>query len=286
MMAALLLLLGPAAGPAVFYTAPADATKRDAASHVFPRHDVGAVVYAAVDEANLRSAPAVEAPVVTVLTLGTPVTVQEVRDGVDTIEARVDTWYRVTTAGADGGTVEGFLFGAALTPLRFVADLDEDGEAETATVSMGWDYQVRVRVLEPAVSGKDRVASASIEPAGGAFLGVVGGTATADLVPARTAGLPLVHLYSAPEACADNLDAWLSYRSPGRGKPGKLRVALEAHGMLDPPVFSRISVTWDRKRKGATLIRTNDEESEEGKPIKSVTRTRYRLRQGVYVEQK
>jgi hypothetical protein len=103
----------------------------------------------------------------------------------------------------------------------------------------------------------------------------------ADLLPAREAGIPLVHVYSGVEACADYGESWASYTSPARSKPGMAHLALQQTGLQDPPSCSTFRVKFDGKRKLAVVTREEDACREDGGKPK-VEETRWVLVDGVY----
>lgn len=247
-----------------------------------------ASLFVGVDEANLRESPAADAAVVTTLPLGAAVQVLKRGEQRLKVGEYVNHWYRVTYVDPKGTPSTGWLFGNTLTPFRFEGDFDGDGEQEVATVVMSADFKIRVRVLEPNVKPPRRVSSVDVTPAGQAYLSVKGGPATAKLVPAKTAGLPLVQVDSAPEACGDFSTAYVSYTVPGnkKGVLGKAKVALELGGLSDPPVHSSFKVSFQPKQKGLTVARTNSEEDESGKELQTTERTKYKLADGVFTEVK
>jgi hypothetical protein len=297
------LVLSQAPEPELHYTAPsvqegADASKRALDSYDFTQFEPTgkqASLYVGVDEANLRESPAADAAVVATLPLGAAVQVLKRGEERLKVGEYVNHWYRVTymdTKGTpDRGDDEprnGWLFGNTLTPFRFEADFDGDGEQEVATVVMSGDFKIRVRILEPNVKPPRRVSSVDVVPAGQAYLSVDGGPAKVKLVPSKTAGLALVQVDSAPEACGDFSTAYVSYTVPGnkKGVLGKAKVALELGGLSDAPNFSSFKVSFQPKQKGLTVVRTNTEEDESGKELKTTERTKYTLSDGVFSEVK
>ncbi|MFP2906811.1 SH3 domain-containing protein [Pyxidicoccus sp. 3LFB2] len=297
------LVLSQSPEPAIHYTAPsleegADPAKRTLDGYDFTQFEPTgkqANLYVGVDEANLRESPAADAPVVFTLPLGAAVQVLKRNPERLKVGEYVNHWYRVTymdTKGtpdrADDEPRNGWLFGNTLTPFRFEGDFDGDGEQEVATVVMSADFKIRVRILEPNVKPPRRVSSVDITPAGQGYLSVNGGPAKAKLVPAKTAGLALVQVDSAPEACGDFSTAYVSYTVPGgkKGVLGKAKVALELGGLSDSPNFSSYKVSFQPKQQGLTVVRTNTEEDEAGKELKTTERTQYKLSDGVFSEVK
>ncbi|NMO15337.1 SH3 domain-containing protein [Pyxidicoccus fallax] len=295
------LVLSQAPAESIHYTAPAseeEGAKPAADGYDFTvweptgkqaKHFIG------VDEANLRETPTADGPVVTTLPLGANVRVLERGQERQKVGEYVNHWYRVEyfdTKGTpdtnDDAPVRGWVFGNTLTPFRFEADFDGDGELEVATVVMSADFKIRVRVLEPNVKPPRRVSSVDLTPSGQGYLSVKGGPATVRLVAAKTAGLPLVQVDSAPEACGDFSTGYVSYTVPGnkKGVLGKAKVALELAGLSDAPNYSEYKVSFQPKQKGLTVVRTNTEEDESEKTTKTTERTRYKLVDGVFSEVK
>jgi hypothetical protein len=114
-----------------------------------------------------------------------------------------------------------------------------------------------------------------LTPAGEALLGLRGGNVNAVLVPGNLAGLPLIRLDSRPEACGD---FWIAYVSHLQ-RPTRTAIAIQAHGMSDPPVNSGVEVTFEPSTKRATLVRTNDD----GESPVRTTKTLLTLVGGVFV---
>ncbi|HZI11198.1 MAG TPA: SH3 domain-containing protein [Myxococcus sp.] len=252
-------------------------------------------LFVGVDEANLRQSASADAAVVTTVPLGAAVRVLERGKERLKVGEYVNHWYSVeyvdtqgTPAPGDDQRFSGWLFGNTLTPFRFEADLDGDGEKEVATVVMSADFKVRVRVLEPNVKPPRRVSSVDTVPAGQAYLGVDGGQARVTLVPAKKAGVALLQVDSSPEACGDYSTNYVSYTVPGRKKGvlGRAKVALELNGLSDPPTLSTFEVSFQSKKQGLTVVRSNSEEmDDEGNPTKETReRTRYALKDGVYMQ--
>ena len=119
-----------------------------------------------------------------------------------TVDGLINNWYTV----AGGARV----FGGALTPFRFWADLDGDGKPEIATVSFAPDFQIRVRI---------GTSELLMRAAGGAYLSQRGGNASATLE--TVLGVPMLKVGSHPEACSDYFNTYVSYAN------GKAQVALE-----------------------------------------------------------
>ncbi|QSQ23427.1 SH3 domain-containing protein [Pyxidicoccus parkwayensis] len=270
----------------------ADPAKRALDSYDFTQFEPSGKtehLYVGVDEANLRQTAAADGAVVTTLPLGAAVRVLERAPERLKVGEYVNHWYHVEYVDPQGNKVlTGWLFGNTLTPFRFEGDFDNDGEQEVATVVMSNDFKIRVRVLEPNVKPPRRVSSVDIVPAGQAYMSVDGGAAKVTLVPAKTAGLALVQVDSAPEACSDYSTTYVSYTVPGnkKGVLGKAKLALEVSGLSDPPNISSYKVTFQPKQQGLTVVRTNSEEDESGKEVKTTERTKYKLADGVFSEVK
>jgi hypothetical protein len=283
-MVLLVLMSGPTQ---LSYSAP-EAPDAPVADYEITEWKAGDVLYVANDEANLRAAASAEAVVAATLPLGARVQVAEVATERVRVQDRVDRWYRVEATLADGRTAAGFLFGNVLTPYRFAADFDGDGEEEIATVGFTADFQIRVRFLEPAVKGKQRVAWVDARPTGGAYVSRRGGNVSASLVPATVAGIALVKLESRIEACGDYGDYYVSYTAAAprktRGAPGKAQLALSLFGLSDPPSSSSFKVKFLPKQRQAVVDRKTSSEDEEGKEVVEKSVQRYALQAGVFVE--
>ncbi|WP_223755189.1 SH3 domain-containing protein [Myxococcus sp. RHSTA-1-4] len=240
-----------------------------------------ASLFVGVDEANLRGAPAADAAVITPLPLGAAVRVLERGKDRQKVGEYVNHWYRVeymdtkgTPGAGDDAPVSGWLFGNILTPIRIEADLDGDGEQEVATAVMSADFKVRVRVLEPNLKPPHRVSSVDLSPG---FLGVA-----ANLVPAKTAGLPLVKVESVAETCANAITAYVSYTVPGnkKGVLGNAKLALELNVMEGTGTSYELS--FQPKQKGLTVVWTNTGEDESEQTKAKSRREWYRLEDGVF----
>jgi hypothetical protein len=300
MTPALLLSLVLAQSPSLEYASSpreAPAQPRALDSYTFTEFEPSqkADLYVGVDEANLRQSAAADAPVVATLPLGAAVRVLDQGSERLRVGEYVNHWYSVeyvdtkgTPAPGDDQRFTGWLFGNTLTPFRFEADFDGDGEKEVATVVMSADFKVRVRVMEPNVKPPRRVSSVDTPPAGQSYLNVSGGRAEVKLVPAKKAGVALLQVDSLPEASGDYSTHFVSYTVPGKKKGvlGKVKVALELNGLSDPPALSTFEVSFQAKTQGLTVVRSNSEEmDDEGNPTKQTKeRTRYALKDGVYMQ--
>ena len=271
-----LLLLLTAAPDRVRYSKPEGPAEPTPESVALVRWQAGDRAFIAVDEANLRSAASAVAPALARLAMGS--TVQVVRAHGEPVreQDRVDLWYEVTV-----GAQKGFVFGNVLTPFAFVDDLDGDAEKEIATVAMTADFKIRVRVLDPSVTGTSRVTWLDLEPTGGAYVSRTGGDAVAALVPKAQAGASLVRVEASVEACADYRHSWVSYTATA-GKLGALKVALQESGLSDPPVTAEFKVKFSPGK--AVVVRTSQNDEEEG--AGQTTTARFTLKDGVFVEDK
>jgi hypothetical protein len=243
----------------------------------------GATVYLGVDEANLRGSAVADGAVVQTLMLGTGVKVLEAGPRVKVGEY-ANHWYRVAVQGAGQPGATGWVFGNTLTPFRFEADLDGDGELEVATLVMSNEFKARVRVLEPNVAPPRRVSSVDVSVASSVYGEGQGGPASLKLVPAKKAGVALLEVASAPERCGDFVTSYVSYTVPGnkKGVLGKAKLALELPGLMDPPNESTFKVSFQASAKRLTVARTSVEEEEEGDGRKVTERELYQWQDGVF----
>jgi hypothetical protein len=221
-------------------------------------------VFTATHAARLREKPDPEAPLVAELPFGSEVKILSPASDEVTVKDRTDRWYRVASEGKAG-----YLFGNVLTTARFEDDFDGDGVKELASVAFTADFKIRVRFFEPKEKTETWV---DVEPAGGAFLGLTGGYAYPDALGKAKAGLPLVHVDSHVEACADFADFWVSYTG------GKAQLAMTLRGIADPPAMASYQVEF---QKGLAVVKREQAE-EEDKPPKKWTE-RWVLDGGVFV---
>ncbi|GMU09402.1 SH3 domain-containing protein [Corallococcus caeni] len=283
----------PASDAVLEYSAPlAEAGAPAPEDFEFTAFTAGQQVYLGVDEANLRASAAADAGVVKTLMLGTPVRVLKAGTRARVGEY-VNTWYQVAVVDAKAAPgsapVSGWVFGNTLTPFRFEADLDGDGEMEVATVVMSNEFKARVRVLEPNVKPPRRVSSVDVAVASTNYGSGQGGPVKVTLVPAKQAGVTLLQLDSTPERCGDYVTSYVSYTG-SNGKPGvlgKAKLALELGGLMDPPNMSSFEVSFQPAAKRALVVRTNEEEAEEeGEPQKVTEREVYQWKDGVFAQAK
>ncbi|WP_233592003.1 SH3 domain-containing protein [Corallococcus sp. AB011P] len=282
----------PASDAVLEYSSPlTEESAPDPEGFSFTAFTAGQTLYLGVDEANLRASAAADAGVVRTLMLGTPVRVLKAGARA-TVGEYINTWYQVAVVDAKAAPgaapVTGWVFGNTLTPFRFEADLDGDGEMEVATVVMSNEFKARVRVLEPNVKPPRRVSSVDVAVASTDYGGGRGGPVTVTLVPAKEAGVTLLQLDSAPERCGDFVTSYVSYTG-SNGKPGvlgKAKLALELGGLMDPPSESTFTVSFQAAAKRALVVRTSVEEEEEGKPRKVTEREVYQWKDGVFAQAK
>jgi hypothetical protein len=194
---------------------------------------------------------------------GASVTVEEVGERAR-VGARVNRWYTVRIAGDRKR-----MFGGELTPFAFTTDLDGDGKPEVVAVTFTDDFQIAVQIGASTVK---------LRAAGGAFLSQKGGNASASVVDASVAGLPLLRVDSRPEACADYSETYVSFAG------GQAKIALALSGLADPPVHSTPSVKFNPKTRTAVVTQTNSQEDDNGRTHTKKIVTRYRLAGGVFVE--
>jgi hypothetical protein len=238
----LLLLLASllaAAEVSIAYNAREDGQTRARTFEVTDWSSVPRVWTAALG-ARLREKPATDAPVSAELPFGAPVQVLEAVSA-EPVAAfgRSDRWYRVATEGKAG-----YLFGDALTSARFEDDFDGDREPELATVAFTADFKIRVRFFEPKTKTETFI---DLEPAGGAYLSMQGGYAYPEALKRSVAGLPLVHVGSHVEACADFVDYWVSYD----GSAPKL--AMRQAGLTDFPSNFTYKVEFQPAKRRALV---------------------------------
>lgn len=259
--------------PPYVYARPDAADPAALDAYQLPGWPARTVLYAVAADVNVYDAPGGKR--VGVLGFGDPVKVEEAGARARVAD-RVEQWYRVS------GAHPGWVFGGDLTPFRWEADLDGDGEAEIATAAWRSDFSVRVRVFEPNLRAGSTM-QIDVESAGGAYLSQQGANLEADLIPASKAGTALIHLHVGVEACADFRDDWISYTSPGPVKIGSERVALSLGGVMDPPSVSTFEVEFSGKRKTAYV--TWHRATAEGQEP-SVETERYVLRDGEFLKEK
>ena len=275
------LLLAPllaafaAAPPTLTYSVPQGDGVKALTDYQFNRYEAKDVVYVATPHTFLYPEGRAAAEPGREVVPGTKVTIGAVGATAESLEGRVNVWYEVTSPVGTG-----WIHGGRLTPYAWVADLDQDGEDELATVVFGDDFNLRVLVIEPNVRAGGE-SWLDLDSAGGAYISQHGGDATVELLKAGVAGIPLLHVYSGVEACADFADYWVSYRSPGPARLGTLRTALALSGLMDPPSSSTYEVKFTAKRSLADVTRTTGEHG----AAEQVERARYRLVNGVYKQE-
>lgn len=258
--------------PRLVYAVPADADPKSAE----PRRatwEVKQRLYVAGTSGALLEAPGAGGKVRARLETGTAVQVVEVGSVVDRVAGRMDGWYRV-----EAGERAGWMHGSELTPFAWRDDFDGDGGEEVVTVYMEPAFAIRVLVYEPDLKAGQH-SWLDLDPAGQAYLSVRGGEAEAEHLKEKVASIPLVHVHSGPEACSDYSDWWVSYRSPGPGRMGLLRIALETSGVADPPVFQTPVVELSGSRKIAVVTTTTVSDEGQEPTVQKVT---WKLIDGVY----
>jgi hypothetical protein len=277
MAPALLLTLLLSQPKILLYAAHGDPS--DLASYDVSTWEPGHRLFIAVDQASLHEEPQEESPVAASLALGTPVTVKQRAGERVRVMDRVDYWYPVEAKGANGKPVTASAFGNLLTPLRFEADLDGDGEKEIATVAMTANLKIRVRILEPKLGPNERVANLDLDPPGAS-----GGSVKGSVVDAKKAGVALLMIESASEADGSSFKAFLSYVVPkhARGTPGLLKESLKLGELVVPPIVVRHAVSFDRRKRQLISVETHKGEQKSGKTVK--IRRVYQWEDGVYTE--
>lgn len=245
----------------------------------------GQRLYVAGHEVNLRAAASTDAPVVTELDLGTPVVVKALlADGVD-VGGRTGRWYAIEV---EGSGKQGALFGGVLTPARIEADLDEDGEAEIAVLTWGWEQHKVIRIREPALQGASAVTQLDL----GQTFDIDGPQEEqwAGITTAAETGLPLLKLHTpGREMCGSgSATHYISYRSAGPGTLGTLREAIRGHAYADAPIYDLVELSWEPKARAVTAKHTTytGEVDEGGDGEEKVTVTRHVLREGVFEAEK
>ncbi len=270
----------------LIYSGPERIEKAGIGQFEFNKVAKGAELFVASHNANLREKPGVESAVVAILPMATRVKVLKPSSGPTSVSGKVDRWYEVEVLDGPARGERGHLFGMLLTPAAWVIDLDGDGEDEIVTAAFASNFEIRIRIREPEVDEPDSV-SLDVRSAGGAFAQRKGGRARVSVLPRAKAGIALIQVHAYVEACADYATHWISYSVPGR-KPGVLgepKLALTQGGIADSPVHSDYAVTFDPAKRTAVVVRTNKEEGEDGKETVTKTTTRYKLEDGVYLEQ-
>ncbi len=268
------------------YSGPEQIEKAEIGQFQFAKYEKGDVLFVASHNTNLRDKPRVKSAVEAILPMATRVKVVKPSSGPTSVIGKVDRWYEVEVLDGPGKGERGHLFGMLLTPAAWVVDMDGDGEDEIVTAAFASSFEIRVRIREPKVDEPDSV-SLDVQSAGGVYLSQKGGHARVSVLPPTKAGIALVQVHAYVEACADYATHWVSYSVPG-GKPGVLgepKLALTQGGIADPPVHSDYAVTFDPGKRTAVAVQTNSAEDEDGKESVTKTTTRYKLEDGVYLEQ-
>jgi hypothetical protein len=281
------LLAFSAEKPHVFYTAPAHPKKAKISEYDFNRWAVGAEACVANDDVNVRASANAKAANVGMFGLGTKVRVVKVAAKAEKLSDRVDLWYQVAGPDKDGKPAQGFVFGAALTPVCFEADLDGDTQKERIALSVAWDMKIRVRVVNPALSGDARMATFDLTPSS-TFTADKSAGATASALTAADAGIPLLRVDEVPFGDGQYWRVYLSYGRP-EGQPAAapvLRQALQVVGMSDPPTVATFHVKFDAAAKTSTVT-YGAIDTDSGSDKEEVSHVdKYTLEHGVYVQRK
>lgn len=240
--------------PRYEYTRPEDGD--DIVSATFTRWTAGQVLFAAepVDLAPGPSGSSVPVGIGQPLTIVTP-------GAVASIGGFVNAWYFVQV-----GTRRGWIFGAALTPFAFTDDFDGDATLDHLTVAFTVEHQIRIRLDERTLD---------VATSGGGFLGLRGAGVTADVIPASNAGVPLLHMYTGVEACADFSEYWISFT---KGAP---MIAHREVGLVDPPNCFQYEAAFSPGV--AVVIYTGNGCPDDGS-APEISARRFRLVDGVYVQ--
>ncbi len=230
-----------------------------------PAPPVGALRWVAVP--TLRPCAAADgACAADALVAGTPL--QVVAVGAEaTVQGRETRWIQVAPPRAPGAAAPpaplGWVLDHQLSGASWAVDLDEDGAAERVVVRFGPAEHVELVVVEPAAAPQVFDLGAAPED----MIGVKN-RAAVSLVPAATAGLPLVRVkWLSFEACGSGDHfRYVSHRSPGPGAPGVLQVALEHAGSGgDAPIWWETRVAFDPAAGTATLHSRAGETDDDGK---------------------
>lgn len=269
LLMASLLLAAPAARAQndgfIEYTLPKDEKFTDDAVNSTTWSD-GDRLYIAPQTLHLREKADRKSESVGNMNIGDAVLVKKASEKPSRVDELVNRWYEVEVETGPLKGKSGHAFGSFLTPHRFEADLDGDGKSEIATVAFAGDGAMRVRVLDPSVTGDAHYSQVDVRPSGEEIMGQRGGRVKASLVDRKTAGVPLIKLESRIEACGDFLDAYVSYvtEKGEASEKGTAREALLVRGVSDPPVFSTFTVQFEPDAKAATVEYENKETLEDG----------------------
>lgn len=232
----------------------------------------GAALFVSVHEANLRSAPGVDAPAVAQLPLGTAVTAVE-RLADTEVSGRSGAWCMVKLADGRAGA----MFSTTLTAHRLQADLDEDGVPEDIFVSYNKDHRLVVGVSDP--NGGVGAVDLGVQQDGGGFLDQADVTLPADL------GVPLLRVYVAgSEMCGGfSRELYVAWRN---GPDGLARGAEVLRGIsgADAPVYTHTTFSFKARKKQVVVVETFGESREDGPSAEDITTTTLRFDGLVYHE--
>jgi len=236
---------------------------------------VGTQLFVAGHKVNLRAAASAEAPVVTELELGTPVTIKALLADDVEVAGRRGRWYAVEIQGTGQ---QGALFGGVLTPARIEADLDQDGVVEVAVLTWGWDYHKVIRIHEPGLEGPAAVAQLDL----GQSNDIDGPMEQmwAGITTAADTGIPMLKLHTpGREMCGSgSATHYVSYLSPDKASKGVLREAIREHHWSDAPVYDHIELSFEPAAMAVTARHT----SYNGEDDEQITVTRHVLKDGVF----
>ena len=227
-MLVLLTLVLAAQAPRLTYVPASRSPDKQAQ---FTRYGPRDQVYVAAPRSNLREKPDGNAALLCELDMGAPVKVLASVGAPVEISQRTDVWYQVEAGCPDGKATRGHLFGATLTPLRLLEDLNGDGVREVITVAIGWDAKARIRVSNPAEPDPTKAVQQVLE-ATSVPDPVRTSDVTLSFVPASQAGVPLI-LHEFHSTMRDGYNVWwfyyFSFTSRGAGQQPQLRPALSTY---------------------------------------------------------
>ncbi|MEN0062870.1 MAG: SH3 domain-containing protein [Myxococcota bacterium] len=139
----------------IYFYVPGDREVDDAR---FSEWEVGNRLYVGVHDVNLRESENTSSSVIRTLPLGMQVEILEAGP-VQVLTQRRNQWYRVRTPLS----VEGWVFGAVLSPVRVMLPGSQGGDAP-AVITFNPDFGPRVRVRDPSAGEVGREWSLDVEP--------------------------------------------------------------------------------------------------------------------------